>query len=239
VFQLRRLKNVGPDGKVINPYKPVLDEYGSPIQSNNTTITGYVIDPSEPVLDDDIVDDTDDDFGFERVETGEFDRKIILFILCTPGIGVVLLTWIFDFLTPLMRLLFIPSLAGVLFLTFFLPNLKQVINQQKLFHLEQRYWNLLFLNIILSFVILYPIISPPLFEIIDGIGRYMINKGATDGFWSNLWALLFISALYYLCFALMMFVIPLLQWLLWKFAGGIFCSSFMQSLAQRLTINKH
>ncbi|MGV3487240.1 MAG: hypothetical protein ACO1OC_01460 [Tuberibacillus sp.] len=132
--------------------------------------------------------------------------------------------------------LFVPALIIVLLLTFFLPNLKQVELEKRLF--SKTYRRLRWLNIICSFIILAPTIITPLLVKLDDLGGWMMDKGWTKHFWGDLWCILGLEALHFLLFIAVGAIIPLTQWILKKYLPNVFDIPAMKNVAGKLVVKK-
>lgn len=221
-LNFNRDKNVDIDGKVINQYQPVKDAYGTPIYSDNTDVNGMVKDPTKSV------------YGKGRSGVGFDFTELFKWILFVPGVIVALFENLLDALTPLMENLLIPSIIIVLFTLFLIPNLKYVLNEKGIKENPSRYWEMMFINLTASFVILFPIVSPILLEPTEKLANTMIDKGATDGLFINIVSVIFISLLYILRYLIITLIIPLLQFLIIKYADKRLLNSLMQSVVKKL-----
>jgi hypothetical protein len=216
-------KNLDGMDRVVDPFKPVQDSYGNPLQSPNTDINGNVLNPHESVFD-------GGDYGYDGSNSG-LDLRLLLWI---PGVAAVVLRYIFEFFIPLMELLFIPALVTVLFLTFYLPNYKSKLKRKGLVENRKRkYSDLMTLNAFCSFIVMSPYVIPPVLDWFDKIARTAIDNGVIDSFWPNFWFLVGAQVFTFAVFIFVMYLIPTVQWILWKYASKWFEIQFFQKLAEK------
>lgn len=216
-------KNVHPNGKVIDPHEQVKDSYGVTVSPNHINEAG-VITPPGSVLDNNWdLDDDDSGYVYSSAPIPLSLKAILAFVLIP-----VILQRLFDFFTPFMEDLLVPSVAIVIGLTFILPNVKKVLTQQHpkgdLYKASKKKYQRLWIgNLIFSLIITYPIVSPILYKWTEWVASlFSGNKSVLI----SLFSVVLLVLLYCIRFTITMILIPAIQWALWKYAGNLFENQF-------------
>lgn len=224
-------ENTHSNGKVKDPHAPVKDSYGSTIPSSHINEAGVVIQPGSALDNDwDMDDEEDGDYTVQSAPWPASIKVMVAFVIIP-----VILHRVFDALTSLMQSLLVPSLVIILGLTFIMPQVKKEFNEQKperrdYDRKKKKYRNLWAVNLVFSFIICYPVVSPVLYEWTESVAElFSGNKSVLV----SVFAVVLLVLLYFIRFLLAMLIIPFIQQILWKKAGKFFENQNALNLAKR------
>lgn len=211
-------KNVSSNGKVIDSHKRVEDSYGKHIPSSHVNEAGVVV-PQGSVMDNDWDFDEENDKSFTVPSTPTpISIKIMTAFVVIP----VILHRVFDIFTPLMESLLIPSLTIILGVTLIIPSAREELSKKNLTlnlynKKKRKYRSLWVANLLSSFIVSYPIISPILYEWTESVADlFSGNKSIIV----SIFSVIILVLLYFIRFLVAIFLIPIIQQVLWKYISN-------------------
>lgn len=190
-------ENIDSNGYVVDRSKEVYQNYDK-VESDRISPNGYVWPEGG-------ADDEEQDRFTGRAASFPLSFKFAIGVI----IAVVLLDKVFAALIPFMKSVLVPSLLMMLFLTFLLPNVKNVLlsNKEGRKSVQQRkkYRVIWCVNMLISFLITYPLVSPTSYEWTASIGDNFMDK---DSVLMSFLGLVIVVLLYIIRFVVPMIIIP-------------------------------
>ncbi|MBP1156728.1 MULTISPECIES: hypothetical protein [unclassified Paenibacillus] len=223
--------NVDYNGYAKNTSQPVIDRSTDFNRYSNVDSLGYVIDPTKPAFNssEHAYGMMGNSGGYELDEDWELSEgagKILqilftpLALVLLPAISMLFLEFIVETLfEPLFSFFYYPAFILLIALTAAIPNLNFLIkiesSVERMSRLKIRKWLLVALNYICGYIVSYSLLNPHINNMIQSIWD-AIKETTKQSIIGSILAVLFISLLYALRFIIPLFVVPAIQFFVWK-----------------------